>query len=142
MCSQQTSYLTGTKHPMSCNSSCLIKLCSSYRPFASSCTTTNLSSTSFPTQTTNQPLVTPPILINHTPPISSLYQPLTLHVNVGSQFYIFPNPFDHAQLEHFSPLTLLAMIIPPNLPPFLQHTFNLHLKFYAPVVGTNLLVEG
>jgi hypothetical protein len=98
----------GTKCPMSPNSSHLIEPCSSHRPFTSSCTTTNLSSTSSPMQTTNHPLVTPPILTNHTPPTSSPYQPLTLHVNIGSQPYIFPNPFDHTQLGHFPPPILLV----------------------------------
>jgi hypothetical protein len=139
-------YLMSTKCPMSPNSSCFIEPRSSYHPFALSCATTDLSSTSSPMQTINHPLVTPPILTNHTPPISSPYQPPTLCVNVGSQPYTFPNPFNHAQLQFFAfPLywsLQLAMIIPLNLPPFLQHAFNLHLKCYAPLVGTNLPVKG
>jgi len=107
---------------------------------------TNLSSTSSPMQTINHPLVTPLILTNHTPPFSSPYQSLALHVNVGSQLYTFPNPFDHAQLKHF-PFPLYwslhtTMTIPPNLPPFFQQAFNLHLKSCVPLVGTNLLIKG
>jgi hypothetical protein len=98
----------GTKHPMSPNSSHLIKLCSSHHPFTLSCATTNLSSTSSPMQTINHPLITLLILTNHTPPFNSPYQPLAFHVNVGSQLYTFPNPLDHAQLRHFLPLTLLV----------------------------------
>jgi len=30
---------------------------------------------------------------------------------VGSQLYIFPNPFDHAQIKHFPPPILLVLII-------------------------------
>jgi hypothetical protein len=90
-----------------------------------------------PMQTTNHPLVTLLILTNHTPPIHSPYQPPTLHVNVGSQPYIFPNPLNHAQLGHFPPPTLLIPTIgydhTHNLPPFLQHAFNLHLKFCVPI---------
>jgi hypothetical protein len=136
----------GTKRPMSPNSSHFIEPHISHHPFALSCTTTDLSSTSSPMQTIIHPLVTPLILTNHTPPISSPYQPLTLCVNVGSQPYTFPNPLNHAQLQLFAfPLhwsLQLVMIIPPNLPPFLQHALNLHLKCYAPLVGTNLPVKG
>jgi hypothetical protein len=135
-----------TKHPVSPNSSCFIEPNSSQRPFTSSCTTIDLSSTSSPIQTTNYPLITPMILTNHTPPTSAPYQPLTFHVNVGSQFYTFPNPFDHAQLGHFPSPTLLVPIVghdhTPNLPPFFQHTLNLHLKSCAPLVGANLQVKG
>jgi hypothetical protein len=60
-------------------------------------------------QTTNHPLITLPILIKHTPPISAFYQPPTLHVNVGSQPYTFLNPFDHAHLGHFPPPILLVL---------------------------------
>jgi hypothetical protein len=62
-------------------------------------------------QTTNHPLVTPLILTNHTLPTSAPYQPPTLHVNEGSQPYIFPNPIDHAQLKYFPPPTLLVHTI-------------------------------
>jgi hypothetical protein len=127
----------GTKHPMSPNSSRFIELDSSHHPFASSCATTNLSSTSSPMQTTNHPLITFLILTNHTPPICSPYQPPILHVNMGSQPYIFPNPLDHVQLRHFPPPTLLIPTIgyghTPNLPPFLQHAFNLYLKSCASI---------
>ncbi len=92
------------------NSSCFIEPCSSHCPFASSWGATNLSSTSCPMQTTNHPLVTLLILTNHTPLTSAPYQPPTFHVNVGSPFYIFPNPFNHAQLEHF-PLPILLVLI-------------------------------
>jgi hypothetical protein len=131
----------GTKRLMAPNSSHLIKPCSFHRPFTSSFVTTNLSSTSPPSKTTNHPLVTTLILKNHTPPINSPYQPPTLHVNV-SQPYTFSNPLNHAQLWHFPPPILLAMIISPNLPPFLQHAVNLHLKSCPLHVGTNLSIEG
>ncbi len=75
LCSQYTSYFMGTKRPMSPNSSCFIEFCRFHHPFASSCTTTNLSSTSSPTQITNHPLITLLILTNHTTPTSSPYQP-------------------------------------------------------------------
>jgi hypothetical protein len=98
----------GTKCLMSPNSFHLIELRSSHHSFVSSCGTIDLSSTSSPMQTTNCPLVTPLILTNHTPPTSAPYQPLTLHVNERSQFYTFPNPFDHPQLGHF-PLPILLV---------------------------------
>ncbi len=101
----------GTKRPMSLNLSRLTEPRNSHHPSISSCATTNLSFTSSPMQTTNHPLITLLILINHTPSISSPYQPLTLHMNVGSQPYTFPNPLDHAQLGHFSPPTLMIPII-------------------------------
>jgi hypothetical protein len=104
----------GTKHSMSPNSSCLIKLHSSHHPFVSSCGTTNLSSTSSPMQTTNHPLITPLNLTNHTPPINVPYQPPTFHVIKGSQPYIFPNPLDHAQIGHL------------DFPTLLIHTVSLH----------------
>jgi hypothetical protein len=62
-------------------------------------------------QTINHSFVTPPILTKHTPPISAFYQPPTLNVNVGSQPYIFPNPFDHAHIGHFSPSILFVPIV-------------------------------
>jgi hypothetical protein len=95
-------------------------------------------------QTTNHPLIPPPILTNHTPLSSSHYQPPTLHVNVGPQPYIFPNLCDHAQ-GPFPPSTLSAFTVThdqtPNLPSSLQHTYNLHLKFLAPHMGVKLLVD-
>ncbi len=97
--------------PCSPNSSRFIKPHNSHCPFALSCATTDLSSTSSPTQTINNPLITFPILTNHTPPTNSFYEPPGLHVNVGSQFYIFPNPLEHAQLGHFSPPILLVPTI-------------------------------
>jgi hypothetical protein len=100
----------GTKRPMSPNSSHLIEPCSSHHPFSSSCTTTNLPSTSSPMQITNHPLITLLILTNHTPPTSAPYQPPTFHVNERSQLY-FPNPFNHAQLKHFPPPILLVPTI-------------------------------
>jgi len=39
------------------------------------------------------------------------YQFPTFHANEGSQLYIFPNPFDHAQLRHFPPPTRLVPIV-------------------------------
>jgi hypothetical protein len=101
----------GTKHPMSSNSSCFIEPYNSHCPFTSSCATVNILSTSSPTQAINHPLVTLSILINHTPPTNSPYQAPTLHVNVGSQPYTFPNPFDHTQLGHFPLPTLLVPIV-------------------------------
>jgi hypothetical protein len=62
-------------------------------------------------QTTHFPLVTPSILTNHTPPISSPYRPPTLCVNVRPQPYTFPNPFDHAHVGPFPPSTLLTFLI-------------------------------
>jgi hypothetical protein len=101
----------GSKRPMSPNSSNLIESHSFHCPFVLSCATTDLSSTSSLMQTINHPLVTPLNLTNHTPPTSSPYQPLIFHVNVGSQPYIFPNPFNHAQLRHFSLPTLFVPTI-------------------------------
>ncbi len=128
------------------NSSCLIKPHSFHRPFVSSCTTANLSCTSSPTQTTNHPLITLPILINHTPPINSTYWPLALCVNVGPRIYTFLNPFDHAQVRHFPPPILLVPTVGHHQTPeptsIFQHTFNFHLKSFAPHVDANLLVEG
>jgi hypothetical protein len=98
-----------------------------------------------PTQITNQLLVIPPILTNHTPPISSPYWPPTLCMNVGPQLYTLPNPINHAQLGPFSPPTLLVPTIghdhTPDLPLFFQHAFNFHLKSFAPFVNANLLIE-
>ncbi len=67
-------------------------------------------------------------------------------MNVKPQPYTFSNPFDHAQEKPF-PLPLyqplqLSMIGPLNLPPSPQHIHNLHLKFFAPPMGVNSLVEG
>jgi len=57
-------------------------------------------------QTMHHPLVSLPILTNHTPPTSSSYWLPVLHVNVGLEPYTFPNPFDHANLGPFPPSTL------------------------------------
>jgi len=62
-------------------------------------------------QTTNHSLVPSTILTNHAPPISSPYQPLAFHANVGSQLYIFPNPFDNAHVESFPYFILFALTI-------------------------------
>jgi hypothetical protein len=107
----------GTKCPMSFNSSHFIEPCNSHRPFASSCGTTDLSSTSSPMQITNHPLVTILIITNYTPPTSTPYLPPTFHVNEGPQFYTFSNPFDHAQLWHFFPPILLILTISFNHTP-------------------------
>ncbi len=101
----------GTKHPMSTNSSHLMKPCSSHRPFTLSCATTNLSSTSYSMQTTNHPLVTPLVITNYTPRTNVPYRPPTFHVNEGSKLYTIPNPFNHAQLRHFPPPILLVPTI-------------------------------
>jgi hypothetical protein len=115
----------GTKCPMSPNSSSFIEPHSSHRPFISSCAPTNLSSTLSPMQNRNHSLFTPPIPTNHTPPTNSPYQPQAFHVNVGSQPYTFPNPFNHVQLGHFSPPTLLVPTIGhDHTPPTYSHFFN------------------
>jgi len=96
---------------------------------------TNLSSTSSPMQTINHPLVTPPILTNHTPPFSSPYHSLTLCVNVGSQLYIFPNPFDHAQLRHFSLPTILVPTYDHDHTPLSSTSFQPPPKVLCPTCG-------
>jgi hypothetical protein len=131
----------GTKHPMSPNSSRLIKPDSSHHPFTSSCATTNLSSTSSPMQTTNHPLVTLLILINYTLPIHSPYQPPTLDVNVGSQLYIFPNPLNHAQLGHFPPPTLLIPTIGYDHIPQPTPISSTRLQPPPKVLCANLLIK-
>jgi hypothetical protein len=87
-------------------------------------------------QTTNHPLITPLILTNHTPPISAPYQPATLHVNERSQFYTFPNPFDHAQLGHFPPPILLVLTNGfdhnPQSPPIFSTRLQPPLKVSCP----------
>jgi hypothetical protein len=103
--------LMGTKRPMSPNFSRLIEPSDSHHPFISSCASTNLYSTLSPMHTINHPLITPLIPTSYTPPTSSPSQPLAFHVNLGSQPYTFPNPFNHAQLEHFPPPTLLVLIV-------------------------------
>jgi hypothetical protein len=111
----------GTKCPMSPSSSCLIKPHNSHCPFVLSCNITY----PFPMQTMHCPLVTPPILTNHTPPITSPYWPLDLHQNAEPQPYTFLNSLGHAHVRPFPMSTLqplqLPMIRPPNLPPFPQH---------------------
>jgi len=111
MCSYWASFLMGTKRPMSPSSSCPIKPRPFHHSFVLSCATTNLISTQLPMQTTHLPLVTPPILTNHTPPTSSPYRPPTLCVKVTPQPYTFPNPFDHAHVGPFPPSTLPAFLI-------------------------------
>ncbi len=128
-----------TNHPMSTNSSCFIKLHNLHCPFASSCATMDLSSISSPMQTINHPLVTLLILTNNTPPTSAPYQSPNFHANVGSQSYTFSNPFDHAQLRHSPPLTLLVPIVGHDhtlqpTPIFLIH-FQLSLKLLCPTCG-------
>jgi hypothetical protein len=91
---------------MSPNSSCPIEPHHSHHPFALSCATTNLISTQFLMQTMHFPLVPPPILTNHTPPIISFYWPPALHMNVGPKTYIFLNPLDHAHVGPFLASTL------------------------------------
>ncbi len=58
----------------------------------------------------------------------------------------FPNPLDYAQLRHFSPPTLMVLTVghdhTPQPTPMFSSTLNLHLKYYAPPVGANLLVKG
>jgi hypothetical protein len=135
-----------TKHPMSFNSSCFIEFHSSHRLFVF-------------IMHNHWPSFHPISHVNHAPPInspfdsnkphthiSSPYWPPILCVNMEPWPYIFSNPFDHAHLEPF-PLPLywpfqLPIIKPPNLFIFPQHVCNFHLKFLAPHVGANLLVEG
>jgi hypothetical protein len=54
------------------------------------------------------------------------YQPLTFHVNVGSQLYIFLNPLNHAQLGHFSAFTLLVPTIGHDHTPQPTCIFSTH----------------
>jgi hypothetical protein len=129
----------GTKCPMFRNLSRLIEPHNSHRPFALSCATTNLFSTPSSMQTTNHPLVTPPIIINHIPPISSPYQPLTLHVNVGPQLYILSNLFNHAHIGHFPLPILLVLIVGHDQTPQLTPIFSTHFqpppKVFCPTCG-------
>jgi hypothetical protein len=86
------------------------------------------SHTPSPMQTMHHPLVPPPILTNHTPPITSFYWPLDFHWKLGPQPYTFLNSLGHAHVGAF-PLSILQpfqfpMIKPPNLPPF-HHHFHL-----------------
>jgi hypothetical protein len=125
-----------TKHIMSPNSLCFIEPCSYHHPFTSPYATIDLSSTSSPTQITNHPLVTPPILTNHITPTNSPYQAPTLHVNVGSQPYTFPNPLDHAQLRHFPPPILLVPIVGHD------HTPQPPPKILCPTYGHQFISRG
>jgi len=135
-----------TKCPMSPNSSHFIKPRNSHHLFISPCATTDLSSTSSPMQTTNHPLDTPPILSNHTPFTSVPYQPLTPHVNEGSQPYIFSNPFDHAQLGHFPLATLLVLTVghdhTPQPTPIFSTCHQLPPKFLCPICGRQFTNQG
>jgi hypothetical protein len=136
----------GTKRPMSPSSSCPIEPHPSHHPFILSCTTTNLVFTPSPMQTMHLLLVPPCILTNHTPPISSPYQPLVLQLNAKPQPYIFPNSLYHAHVKPFPPSTLPTPLVThdqtPNLPLSHQHVCNLHLKFLSPPVGATLLSKG
>jgi hypothetical protein len=108
MCSYWASFLMGTKHLVPTNSSCPIKPCPSPHSFVLSCAIANLVYTPSPMQTMHLPLVAPPILRIHTPPISSPYKPLALCVNVRLQPHTFPNPLDHTHVGPFPPSTLPA----------------------------------
>jgi hypothetical protein len=115
----------GTKRPMASNSFHLIKPHNFHHPFASSYSTTDLSSTSCPMPSTNHPLVTPLILTNHTPPTSAPYQPPNLHVKATLHF---PQTPANVKLKHF-PLPLswslkLALIIPPQPNPISSTHFQ------------------
>jgi hypothetical protein len=118
----------GTKHPMSPSSSCPIKPYHSHCPFDLSYATINLISTPSPMQTTHIPLVPPPILTNHTPPISFPSQFPTFHVNMGPQPYTFPIPFDHAHVGPFHPFTLLAPLVAHDQTPQATLIFSKHLQ--------------
>jgi hypothetical protein len=82
-----------------------------------------------PMQTTNHPLVMPPILTNHTPLVNSPYRPLALHVNVGPQLYIFLTPFDHAQVGHFPLPTLLVLTVGHDQTPQPTPIFSIDFQF-------------
>jgi hypothetical protein len=62
-------------------------------------------------QTTNHPLIPLPILTNHTPPTSSPYQSLALHVNVGPDPTLSQTPLDHTQEKPFPPSILSTLIV-------------------------------
>ncbi len=111
------------------NSSHLIEPHNSHRPFASSCITTNLFSTSSQIQTTNHPLITLLILTNHTPPTSALLVPnpscewkvTTLH---------FPKPLRSCITKTFSPSHSIGPYNWPwSYPPTYPHFFNMPLTF-------------
>jgi hypothetical protein len=117
----------------------------SQHPFVSLGGSTDLSSTSSPMQTTNHPLVTPLFLTNHAPPTSAPYHPPPF-MWMKDPKLTFSQTFLIMQLT-FSPSHSIGPYnwpwsYPPNLPPFIQHILNLHLKYYLPHVSANLLVEG
>jgi hypothetical protein len=103
----------GTKHPMSLNSSNLIKLCNSHCPFILSYAATDLSSTPSPMQTTNHPWIPLPFLTNYTSPTSFQYWPSALRVNVGPQPYTCPTPLWPCTRRTFSPFHFIG---PYNCP--------------------------
>jgi hypothetical protein len=124
---------------MSPNSSCFIEPCSSHCPFALSHTITYPFFTPFLMQTTHHPPAPPTTLTNHTPPISSPYQPLSLHVNVGSRPNTFLISLNNAHLEPFPPSTLNNAHVHGQIP---KHTCNFHLELLALHVDVNLPFEG
>jgi len=65
-------------------------------------------------QTMHHPPTPHTILTNHTPPISSPYQPPTLHVNVEPQPNIFSIPLNNAHVGAFPLSILLAPIVAHN----------------------------
>jgi hypothetical protein len=78
---------------------------------------------------TTHPQPTPhTILTNHTPPISSSYQPPTLCVNVKPQPNTFLIPLNNAHVEPFSPSTLLAFIVAHDKTPQPTSMFLTHLQ--------------
>jgi hypothetical protein len=75
--------------------------------------------------------------------------PQPLHVNEGSKFYTFPNPFDNANLGHFPlPILLIATIGLDHNPqptptyPISSTCLQPPPKVSCPTMGTNLLIEG
>jgi hypothetical protein len=74
------------------------------------------------------PTSSPTNLTNHTPLTNCPYQPLALHVNVGSQPHTFPNPLNHAQVTPFPPSIILVPIIAHNQTPQPTFTSSTHLQ--------------
>jgi hypothetical protein len=79
-------------------------------------------------QITNRPLVSPPIITNHTPPTNSPYQLSTLCVNVKPQPYTFLNPLDTIKVGPFFPFILLTPIVTFNQTPQPTPISSKHMK--------------
>jgi hypothetical protein len=67
-------------------------------------------------------------------------------VNVGPQPYSFPNPFDHAQLGHFSLPILLVLTIGHDHTPQPTPIFSTHSqpppKVFSPTCGCQFITRG